>query len=156
MTRASSDRAVSSAVTYSLIVVITLTLTTGLVVGTDALVGNQRDRAATEQLDVVGQRLVATIETADRLSATENDPDSLVITREFPRRVAGSQYHISVADAPSGSGSVVTLETVDSEISASMRVDVHSVGGVGETEIAGGRTVVRYDDTADELVIEHA
>lgn len=151
-----SRRAVSSAVTYSFIVVITLTLTGGLVVGTDALIQDQRQEVVTDQLDVVGQRLVATVETADRLSATANGPDSLAITRPFPDRLAGSAYRIRVVNDPSATDATVYVETVDGDVSIAVRVRLRSASGIRETTVAGGETRVRYDPSSDELVIEDA
>jgi hypothetical protein len=150
------DRAVSSAVTYSFIVIITLVLTGGLVVGTDALINDQRQQVVTDQLDVVGQRMAATIETADRLSATTNDPDSLAITREFPQRLAGSAYQIRVDHNPSSSDYTLYVETVDGDLSIAVRVSVSSASGIGETTVAGGETRVRYEPSSDELVVEDA
>jgi len=150
------ERAVSSAVSYSFIIIITLTLTAGLVVGTDALVEDQRQQVVTDQLDVVGQQMVATIETTDRLSATANSPDSLAITRDFPQQLAGSAYQIRVVNDPSATDSTVYVETVDGDISIAVRVRLRSASGIRETEVAGGETRVRYDPVSDELVIEDA
>jgi len=151
------DRGVSSAVTYSFIVVITLALTGGLVVGTDALIQDQRQQVVTDQLDVVGQRLVATVETADRLSATANAPDSLAVTREFPDRVAGSAYRVRVVNEnPGGTESTVYVETVDGEVSIAVRVSVDSANGIEESTVTSGAIRVRYESSNGKLVVDGA
>ena len=75
-------RAVSSVVSYTLLVGITLVLTTGLILGTGSVVEQQRERTAQSQLQIVAERLSDTLTTADRLvRGTETAPDTLFYTR---------------------------------------------------------------------------
>lgn len=146
------DRATSTAVSYTILIVLSVTLTTGLVLGTNSLVGDQRERVVHEQLEVVGERLAATLTTADRLAATDSNPDTLAITRQFPNRVAGSQYRLKISS--SGSRSSIVLESRgDNEVTASVSVKFQSVSGLREKTINGGHLTVEYDTSSDELVI---
>lgn len=150
------DRALSSVVTYSLTVAIALALTTGLVLGSEALIETQREEAAQEQIEVIGEQLGSTLSTAGRLNATDADPETLVVTRQFPDRVAGSQYRVLVAKGDTGPDAyVVYLETVDFDINVSVSVRV-SASHLRRTRVNGGPLRVRYDEPTEQLVVESA
>ena len=152
-------RAVSSSLSYVLVVAITLTLTTGLVVGAEDLVDSQREQVATDQLDVVGQRLAATIMTVDRFGDVDGNPVSASVTREFPRRIAGSQYRIrTVQDAAAGDRATLYLEATDLDVNVSFSVRAQSADEIEETRLNGGSLRVVYDNSGatDRLVIESA
>lgn len=150
-------RGVSSAVSYSIIIVLTLALTGGLIVGTDALVSSQRDRAVSDQLDVVGEQLASTIQTVDRMAATTSSRAE--VTREFPQRAAGTQYRVILTDTgPPGGQYQITVETSDGDVTTRTAVSVDTPLDLGGTEerLNGGALRVRYDDGPDNLVVEDA
>lgn len=118
-------RSVSSAVSYSLIVVITLALTAGLVIGADSLVAGQRDETVSNQVDVIGQRLASTIQTVDRMTATSEQPVTASVTRHFPERIAGAQYRVIISPDSSVSGVnryQIRVEAVDTGISTTLSI----------------------------------
>lgn len=153
------DRAVSSALSYALIVVIIVSLTGGLVVGADALVVEQREQVAQDQLGVVAERLAASITTVDRMAAVESSSpvDRAAVRRDFPRRIAGSQYRVTVTHQ-TALGNVVTLtvETRDLDVEVTVRAQVEAALRVRETTVNGGPLLVRYDAATSEVVIANA
>lgn len=154
------ERGVSSALSYALIVVLTVSLTAGLVFGTSSMIDEQRDRVAQDQVDAIGQRLAATISTVDRLNTTEPQPDTAAITREFPRRVGGLQYRIKTAAVDSNRWRLY-VEVREAAINRTFTVRLRSGVELEETTVNGGPLRVFYDpDTADpsndRVRIEHA
>lgn len=149
-------RAVSSALTYSLVVVITVTMTAGLVIGTESLVEDQREDAVRDQLDVVGQQLAATMMTVDRFTATESEPVAANVTRQFPNRVAGSQYRVNVtALSPDTGRSAVVLESRDFDVTVTVPVR-NATALQTASPVNGGRLRVAYDPEDDRIEVEHA
>lgn len=149
-------RALTNAVSYTLIVAIALTLTTGLVFGSGQLIESRQEQTAREQLEVVGEQLGASISTADGLNATDKDPMTLSVTRRFPQRIAGSQYRILVADndtAPTAHD--IYLETVNFDINVTVPVRTQS-SDLRRTRVNGGTIRVRYDEPSRQLVVENA
>lgn len=153
------DRGVSSALSYALIIVLTVSLTTGLVLGTNELVTDQRQQVAHDQLEVVGQRLAATIMTVDRLNATETRPEVAAITRDFPRRVSGVQYRVETVAVGSDRWRLY-LEARAVSISESFTVRLQSGVDLEETTVNGGPLRVSYDrhpsdPSKDRVRIDH-
>ena len=62
------DRGVSTILGYSLNLVVATLVVKGVLIAAGSLVESQRDQAARAELNVVGERLVADLETADRLA----------------------------------------------------------------------------------------
>lgn len=154
------NRGVSSALSYALIIVLTVSLTAGLVLGASSLVSEQREAVARDQVDAIGQRLSTTIMTADRLNATETRPDELSVERTFPRRIGGVQYRIETAKVASNRWRL-TIETREIGIQQSFTIRLRSGVELEETTLNGGRLRVYYDEhpsdpALDKLRIEHA
>ena len=154
------NRGVSSALSYALIIVLTVSLTAGLVLGASSLINDQREAVARDQIDAIGQRLSTTIMTADRLNATETRPKELTMTRDFPRRIGGVQYRIETAKVRSNRWRL-TLETREVDIKQSFTIRLQSGVELEATTLNGGPIRIYYDrdpsDPAlDKLRIEHA
>lgn len=152
---ADRNRAVTSALTYALVVAIVVTLTGALLFGAESYVTAQRQQAVQDQLDVVGQRLAATLSTADRLTTTDGAVATTEVTRRFPAVLAGSQYTITVDDV---GGGTYRLALTASDLDISSNATVHLDGGttLDETTINGGAVQVVYDPSADELEVRSA
>lgn len=150
-------RGVSSALSYALVVMITLTLTAGLLLGTESLVDDQRHGVATDQLDVVGERLAATIMTVDRFTAVDGSLTMASVTREFPDRVAGSHYRVrTVQDTGSPDRATLYLEARDLDVNVSFSVRAQSASEIEETRVNGGTLRISYDPASDTVVIDSA
>ena len=151
--RSGQSRAVSSAVSYSIIVVLTLALTGGLIVGTDELVSSQRDKAVSNQLEVVGQQLASTIQTVDRMDPSPGN--TAEITRHFPQRVAGTQYRIIITDPdPSDERYRIAVETADGDVST--RTSVSTDIDLETDRLNGGSLKVVYNPSASRLEVQDA
>jgi seryl-tRNA(Sec) selenium transferase len=150
------DRAVSTAVSYVLIVSLALLLTTGLVLGTESLIEDQREETIRQQLEVVGQQLAGTVMTVDRFNETEAVPQTATVTRQFPERIAGSQYRITVAaDSPDDGRYTIYLDAVDTNVNVSVPVRAADTD-VRSTRLNGGTVRVAYVDATAEVVVRSA
>lgn len=153
-----SERAVSSALTYSLVAAITLSLTAGLIIGTETLVNDQRQQTVQNQLDIVGQRLASTVMAVDRMG--EQDGTTITsVTREFPQRTVGSQYRIRVTrTAASADRGTIHVESRDSDISTTVPVRLSGATLERNTKVNGGTVRVVYDPTTspDTVRVENA
>lgn len=138
-------RAVSSVISYTLLIGITLALTTGLIFGTGALVEQQREGTARSQVTVIAERLADSVMTADRLArGTEAQPETVVLTRRFPTRIAGTGYKIAVRTGGPGPRIRVDANDLDATATVPLRVD----SGLAETRVNGGTIRIVYDPTA--------
>jgi FlaG/FlaF family flagellin (archaellin) len=144
-------RAVSSVVSYTLLVGITLVLTTGLILGTGSVVEQQRERTAQSQLQIVAERFSDTLTTADRLvRGTETAPDTVALTRRFPARVAGTGYTLAVTTGGSGPRLRIEANDLDATVTVPLRVETD----LAETRVNGGTVRVVYDPTASPPQLE--
>jgi Na+-transporting NADH:ubiquinone oxidoreductase subunit NqrC len=150
-----NERAVSSALSYTLVTVISLSLIAGLVVGSEALVNDQRQRTAQEQVDTVGQRLASTIMAADRMS--ERDPGAeAAIARDLPERVVGAQYLIRVTRS-AGRANYGSVRVEARETGASAAVPIRlGHATIETTRLSGGPVRVVYDDGSATVGVEDA
>ena len=139
-----TDRAVSVTVNYVMSLAITTLLISGLLMSTGDVVGDRRESVVRGELEVVGERISAGIETADRLARTGATEVTLEVSA--PRRVGGMSYSISV----DGANRVVTLETRDPDVIVEVpfrnRTNVATTttsGGTVEVALTGGDLEVR-------------
>lgn len=130
------DRGVSTVVGYVLNIGIATILITGLLISGASLVSDQRDRTVRSELDVLGNRLAADLETADRLLRTGDG--EVTVRTVLPDRVAGTEYHIAVQTTD---GAVeIRLETTDSSITRT--VPVRNTSRVKTGTVGGGDVVI--------------
>lgn len=145
------DRGATTALNYVLLLVIVALLVTGLLVGVSGLVENQRERAVRSQLETVGTRLAADVGTANRLVERPGG-DTVQLRTDLPDGVGGAEYRIDVENAGGDRYRLVVVSpTTEVRTVTTVRSAVPVTGGA-----AGGRVVVEYDSTADELVIRDA
>ncbi|GAA0198433.1 hypothetical protein ACFFQF_15180 [Haladaptatus pallidirubidus] len=130
------DRGVSVTVNYALNLVVATLLIAGLLTATGGMVEDQRRDAVRTELQVIGQRLSADVQTADRLVQTGGT--TVAIESSLPERVAGVPYSVTVEPG------VFVLET--SRPRVTVRVSFVTTTTVEETAISGGSmTIVRAD-----------
>ena len=130
------NRGVSTVVGYVLNVGVATILLSGLLIGGATLVENQEERTVRAELDVVGNRLGAALETADRLHRSANG--SVTIRTDLPERVAGSPYEIRLVGT--GTGAAIELSTDTPAVSR--RVPVANETLIRETTVSGGELVI--------------
>lgn len=146
-------RAVSSTVTYVLAVAITTILVSGLIVTAGGVLEDQRERALRNELAVVGERLAAELEGADRLVA---DEDATVhIQTTHPDRLAGTRYDVAlVARAPGPCDQYPCLALNASSVDVGVTVPLANETAVRATRVPGGDVTVRYEPTNGTLALE--
>lgn len=130
------DRGVSTVVGYVLNIGIATILITGLLLSGASLVSDQRDRTVRTELDVLGNRLAADLETADRLLRLGDG--EVTVRTALPDRVAGTEYHIEIQTT---AGTVeIRLETADSSITRT--VPVRNTSRIKAGTVDGGDVVI--------------
>lgn len=138
----------SVTVGYVLNLAIAALLLTGLFVAGGSLVEGEREAAVEGELTVIGERLVADVQTVDRLVSASDDPDAVVVERrvELPERVSGTEYVVTVAETADGDDVLrLASDRVDVVVELPLRTDE----SVLETTVDGGDVTVRWDDEAD-------
>lgn len=146
-----TDRAVSTTLNYVLALGIAALLVTGLLTAGGNFVADQRDTVVREEMNVIGQQLSANIEQADRLANASDSSDPVVQVNEtFPDNVGRSEYDVRL-DADDEQ--LVLTSTNPEE---TVRVNVSTNADLEESRVDGGKIIVRYDNTDDELVIDDA
>ncbi|MFC5136173.1 MULTISPECIES: DUF7266 family protein [Haloferacaceae] len=145
------DRAVSTTVGYVLTLAIGAVLLSGVVIGVGGVVDSQTDRAVRGDLTVVGEKLAAELEGADRLArlaeAGRTDPDidlddanaTATVDVDLPGRVAGIPYTVEIVDDPD---SEVILRTTRPDVI--LRIPYRSDTTVENTTLRGGPVRITY------------
>lgn len=140
------DRGVSTTVSYALNLTLSAMLISGLLFGAGSLVQSERRSAMEAELEVIGERLAAAIQSADRLNQT--GADAVVVTVRAPERVAGNDYTVTVNT--SGTTPELVLETNDPDIT--VRIPLAVNGSLAATSFDGGpATIERLPDGSLEV-----
>lgn len=140
-----TDRGLSVAVNYVLSLAVATMLLSGLLIPVGDVVGDRQDAAARSELEVVGERVAAGLDSVDRLS--QAGATTAVVRVELPPRVAGTDYRVRL----NASGERLELETVDDDIlvtvaltnETSLRSSVANGGDLEVVRTAGGQLEVR-------------
>lgn len=130
------ERGVSTTVSYALNLTLSALLISGLLFGAGNIVDGERRSAMEAELEVIGERMVATIQSADRLNQTSGD--TVVLTLKAPERVAGEAYTVTVNT--SGSTPELVLETTDPDITVRIQIAVN--GDLAPTSFDGGPIII--------------
>ncbi|UWG47716.1 Pilin/Flagellin, FlaG/FlaF family [Halanaeroarchaeum sp. HSR-CO] len=136
------DRGVSTVLGYSLNLVVATLLVTGVLVAAGSLVDSQRDQAARAELNVVGERLVANLETADRL-ARSTDDGHVAVDASLPTRIAGSAYEVVIVTDGDAAEAVVILDNPDQRVV----VPIHNGTPIEESRHPGGPLTIHATDS---------
>lgn len=127
-----TDRGVSVTVNYVMTLGIATLLLSSLLVATGEVVDDRSQEAIDTELHVIGERLVASLESADRLVLA--DGETVAIDVVLPERVAGAQYRIEVDPAAGGSTLVLATEDPPQQVT----VGFANVTAVEATSVSGG------------------
>ncbi|MGM0371373.1 MAG: DUF7266 family protein [Halobacteriota archaeon] len=139
------DRGVSTTVGYVLNLGIATLLVTGLLVAGSGLVGDQRERAAGAELDVIGNRIAADLETADRL--VQRGDGSVTVRTSLPASVAGNNYQVAIDST--GGNATVSVSTSDPSLTRT--IPVVNETPIRSTTVSGGSIAVRGNLTGLEV-----
>ena len=140
------DRGVSSTLGYVLTLSISVILISGLLFSVGTFVTGQNERVTESELAVLGQRLAADIEAADRLAEAADGDARVVVTSRLPRRVAGRPYRVAINE--SGADELV-LSTIDPDVSVTVRVVTDY--SLANATVGGGTVDVAFDGTRLEV-----
>jgi len=150
------DRSVSIAVNHVLTIGITATLLTTLLLGMGGLLDSERERAATESLSTVGERLSGEISSVDRMK--NETSDNVTIRSNYQRTVSGSTYTIELLD--SGCDGPL-VEDVDEclllsahQENVDVYVPVKTDTPVENSSVSGGPIKVISHEDDDSITIE--
>ncbi|MFB6300273.1 MAG: hypothetical protein ABEH65_08445 [Halobacteriales archaeon] len=148
------DRAVSTALSYTLTLTVTAILISGLLVSGTQFLESEQKRAIDSELDVLGNRVAADLAAADRLVQAGNDTGAVTVklTEDMPDTVAGAPYRMNITRADSGPYNV-TIELFTTDPSVSVTVGVQTTTAVVNTTIVGGAFVIEYNESAEELEV---
>ena len=143
------ERAISPVFGYVLTLGISTLLVSGLLIAATGFVDTQRERTTENTLQVVGQQVSADIAAADRLHRTDGATD-VVIERDLPESVVGSQYTVFVRSDDDGpTDAYLRLTTVRPNVT--VEVGVASETDVANSAVGGGEIEISYDGSALEV-----
>ncbi|MFW5905222.1 MAG: DUF7266 family protein [archaeon] len=135
-------RGVSTVLGYSLNLLVATLLVTGLLIAAGALVDSQRDQMSRAELQVVGERLVANLETADRLARTGND-GHVTVESTLPSRVAGSSYRVAIVADGNDSRVVLRSESPENRVV----VPINNETPINPSNHSGGSLSVTWNES---------
>ena len=139
-----TDRAVSVAVNYVLTLLIATVLLGGLVVAAGGVIESQSNNSVHDELGVIGERLAADVESADRLRAAGGEDANVSVRSDLPNRVSGTSYSIEV----DGEDGEITLSSQRPEVTVTVSFTAEDVGS---TQVRGGAVVTVFED--DQLEV---
>ncbi|RQH03187.1 DUF7266 family protein [Natrarchaeobius oligotrophus] len=143
------DKAVSTALNYVLLLGITVLLMGGLSVAAGDLLETQHEGAVNAELDVIGERIVADLQTADRLTRADGTAETVLVRSSPPETISGGHYSVRIVHV--GGETRLILESASADVTT--ETTVPTTTPVAETGLIGGPLEIRYDDENGELVI---
>ena len=139
--RVTGERGVSPVLGYVLTLGISTLLVSGLLIAATGFVDTQRERTTESELQVIGQQVSADVAAADRLHRTDGATD-VVIRRELPDSVVGSQYTVFVrSDNEGPTDTYLRLRTVRPEVT--VEVGIASETTAADSAVGGGEIEIR-------------
>lgn len=148
------NRAVSTVVSYVLVLGIVTLLTTMLFISMGGFVDGERQQTTRSTMEVVGNGIATDLDAADRLVQSTDRPGAVELTTEYPDRIVGTQYTIEIERVDSDGLYEITLRSGDLELSVT--VPVKTKTAVDETTVDGGELEIVYDAERETLVVQNA
>ncbi len=151
-TFSTDDRGVSTALTHVLTIGITTILISGLFIGTTTMLESQKDRAAYQEMETIGERLGAEITAVDQ-AANRSSNGMTNVTVSHPDTVAGSSYRIELAHGSCDTWSRDTCLILSAgQTSEDVEVPFKNVTAVEPTTVTGGDIEITYNATGDDEI----
>lgn len=146
-----SDRGITTAFNYVLLLGITTLLLSTLIVGVSGLVSNQQTDAIHAEFKVYGNQLASDISTASYLGSRIDD-GTVELTSDLPQRVVGNQYTITVSN--STTPPELTLETDHPDVIVTVSFHIDSgIKYVEEGSLNGGPIEITYNADSNTTVL---
>lgn len=139
-----TDRAVSTAVSYALILGIVVLLLSGITTGFAPLVMSQQADATHSTFEVIGNDVAGDIASVDRLAVSAGANGTVVLRTRLPDRVGGSRYYIDIAEQNETNDEQryeITLNSVDHETSATIGLWTQTAIDTDEIDQLNGGTL---------------
>jgi len=144
-----SERAVSTALGYTLSLAIASLLVTGLLIAGSDFVDDRREEVLQDELSVVGEQVASDVARVDRLAVAGTGTTKITLNQTYPERVTGSTYQISFETSPDR----IVLASTDPSIRVT--VDINTVTPLASgASTDGGAVQTAYDSSTNELVIQ--
>lgn len=140
----SSDRAVSTALNYTMTLAIASILVTGLLYTSTSFVDDRRGEVVRDELTVIGQQVASDLARADRLvTAADSDGAALTVTvsQTFPERVAGRTYRLHLDP----SADRLVLESGQQDVRVTVGLTLQT--DLGDSTADGGTVRIVYVDS---------
>lgn len=150
-----TDRGLSTALNYVLVLGIVSILVTTLLAGFGGLVANQQEEASRAQLEVIGNRVAADVGQVNTLVASDDRYNQTVRT-DLPTRVVGASYTLTVTSNPDIAEEgyyLFTLSTGDPK--TTVTVPFRSTTEIVTGTIYGGPLVIEYNHVTEKVEIYH-
>ena len=144
--RVTGERGVSPVFGYVLTLGISTLLVSGLLIAASGFVDTQREQTTESELQVIGQQVSADIAAADRLHRTDG-ATNVVIERDLPNSVVGSQYTVFVRSDDGPTDTYLRLRTVRPEVT--VKVGITSETDVVDSAAGGGKIKIQVTDAGN-------
>lgn len=154
------NRAVSTSVSYVLVLGIVALLTSGLIAGFAPIVTDQQRDTARSTMTVFGNDIAGSIESADRLATEATNNGTVELSVRLPGRVGGSPYDIELINRTGGTEYPgyhydIELQSADPETTARVRVRSRHPLEVESDGLNGGnlKIAVVHEESRSKLVM---
>lgn len=145
------ERGTSTTLNYALTLGITTLLITGLIFTVGTEVESQRESAIRAEMEVIGNQLGASLESADRLGDASGTNGYVVLERTFPADVAGTPYNVEIVDQGGGN---YDLRLTSSDPQETVVVTTKLNAPLETGTVGSGPMIITYDTVNDHLSVE--
>lgn len=139
-----NERAVSTQIAHVLTVVITVVIATGLMTSMAAVVESQSEDATETELQIVGERISASLHEADQL-AQQSDGDFQMVL-DLPQQAGTGAYSVQIKSSPGPNNDVLVLKS--HVLQDDIRIPMNIETTLDTTGVGGGNIAIEYDGDA--------
>lgn len=148
------NRAVSTVVSYGLILGIVTLLVAALFISIGDFTRDQREQTTRSSLIVVGTGIASDLETVDRLAIRSGQSGNVSLTAHPPGQVAGSLYDIEITEVAGDGRYEITLRSFNPKVSAT--VEARTSVPIEPVTVDGGNVEIIFDATRGTIEVDDA
>ncbi|MFP8952164.1 hypothetical protein ACLI4Z_04195 [Natrialbaceae archaeon A-arb3/5] len=137
-----TERALSTGLSYVLLLGVTVILISGLSVAAGDLLQTQHEQTVESELNVVGERIAADLMTVDRLVQTSAEAETVSVVSNPPQTVSDGQYSVRIESE--NSNTKLVLESAETSVIVTTIAPTST--DVEETRLSGGTMTISYQD----------